>query len=161
MKLLLSAITLLACLASTRIASSAIHRYGNKKSVNPYRLKYITKTVNLALIAIFALLLFSVLGYEYSQLSILFSSVFAVLGVVLFAQWSILSNITASVIIFFGFPYRVGDHVRILDPEVDIRGIIEEITLFHILIKNDEELITYPNTMLLQRGVVKNPKPRQ
>lgn len=97
-------------------------------------------------------------GLEYSQISIFLSSVFAVIGVALFAQWSILSNITASLIIFFGFPYRVGDKIRIIDKDDDICGVIEEITLFHVLIKREDELITYPNTLILQKGVIKNPK---
>jgi small-conductance mechanosensitive channel len=86
------------------------------------------------------------------------SSVFAVLGVALFAQWSILSNITASLIIFFGFPYRVGDKIKVMDKDDDISGVIEEISLFHVLIRRGDELITYPNTLILQKGVIKNPK---
>jgi len=77
------------------------------------------------------------------------------LGVALFAQWSILSNITASLIIFFGFPYRVGDTVRVIDGDEDITGIVEEITLFHVLIRKGENMITYPNSLILQKAVVK------
>ena len=93
----------------------------------------------------------------YAQVSIFLSSVFAVLGVALFAQWSILSNITASLIIFFGFPYRVGDNIKVLDKDGDIQGIIEEIDLFHVLIRVGDVLITYPNTLILQKAVVKLP----
>ena len=96
-------------------------------------------------------------GIGYSEISIFLSSVFAVIGIALFAQWSILSNITASLIIFFGFPYRVGDYIKIIDKDDDIYGVIEEISLFHVLIKRDEELITYPNILILQKGVIKNP----
>ncbi|WP_237444455.1 mechanosensitive ion channel domain-containing protein [Sinobacterium norvegicum] len=119
----------------------------------------------------FFILLVTALGFEYAQISIFFSSVFAVIGIALFAQWSmvngqwsmvngqwsILSNVTASLIIFFGFPYRVGDRVRIIDKKEDISGVIEEIALFHVLIKRGNELITYPNTLILQKGVIKNP----
>ena len=72
----------------------------------------------------------------------------------MFAQWSILSNITASLIIFFGFPYRVGDYITVVDKEADISGVIEEISLFHVLIKREGQLISYPNTMILQKPVV-------
>ncbi|MCV2403397.1 mechanosensitive ion channel family protein [Marinomonas sp. C2222] len=123
-------------------------------------MKYIIKTTNIAISILFLILLINVSGLQYSQVSIFLSSVFAVIGVALFAQWSILSNITASLIIFFGFPYRVGDQIRIIDGGEDISGKIEEISLFHVLIKRDEELITYPNSLILQKGVIKNPKPR-
>jgi small-conductance mechanosensitive channel len=81
---------------------------------------------------------------------------FAVIGVALFAQWSILSNITASVVIFFGFPYRVGDRIKVTDADFDISGTLEEISLFHVLIRTDgQNLITYPNNLILQKPVFK------
>jgi hypothetical protein len=57
----------------------------------------------------------NITGVEYAQISIFLSSVFAVIGVALFAQWSILSSVNASMIIFFGFPYHGGDKIRIID----------------------------------------------
>jgi small-conductance mechanosensitive channel len=157
MKIIFASSILLALFISMRFATTAINRLGSSKSVIPYRIKYITKTVNLSLVVFYFILLISVLGIEYSQISIFLSSVFAVIGIALFAQWSILSNITASLIIFFGFPYRVGDHIQIVDKDGDISGVIEEIALFHVLIKKGDELITYPNSLILQKAVVKLP----
>ncbi|MEQ9208787.1 MAG: hypothetical protein RLN96_02935, partial [Pseudomonadales bacterium] len=37
----------------------------------------------------------------------------------------------------------------------DITGVVEEITLFHVLIKKGENTITYPNSLILQKPVVK------
>jgi len=157
MSLLILVIILLTLFVSMRFATSTINKLGSDKSVDIYRIKYISKTINISLVVFFTILLFTLLGIEYSQVSIFLSSVFAVLGVALFAQWSILSNITASLIIFFGFPYRVGDFIKVIDKEEDVSGVIEEITLFHVLIKRDEELITYPNILILQKAVIKNP----
>lgn len=139
----------------TTLVRRTIYRIGEKRSVRAYRIKYVSKTINLALTAIFAAVLFLLLGVEYAQLSLFLSSVFAVIGVALFAQWSILSNITASLIIFFAFPYRVGDKVRVLDAENDVTGTVEEITLFHVIIRQDDDLVTYPNSLILQKAVVK------
>jgi small-conductance mechanosensitive channel len=141
-----------------RFVNSAIKRVGKARDVNVFRIRYICKTVNMAIGLFGVIAVIPFLGVEYSQVSIFLSSVFAVIGVALFAQWSILSNITASLVIFFGFPYRVGDHIRVLDKDDDISGIVEDIALFHVLIRRDEELITYPNSLILQKGVVKNPK---
>jgi len=138
-----------------RFISSTIEKVGEKKSVNTYRIKYIGKTLNISLTVFFVIVLFLLLGIQYSQLSVFLSSVFAVIGVALFAQWSILSNITSSLIIFFAFPYRVGDVIRIVDKDDDLSGIIEEISLFHVIILRGDALITYPNSLMLQKAVIK------
>lgn len=150
-------------LASIALVSKTVSALGDKKSVSVYRVKYITKTLNLVLTALFVTVLFLLLGVEYAQLSVFLSSVFAVIGVALFAQWSILSNITASIIIFFAFPYRVGDRVQVVDKDDkdnSVFGIVEEITLFHVLIRREEDLITYPNSLILQKAVIKLPPVR-
>ncbi|GAC21107.1 mechanosensitive ion channel family protein [Paraglaciecola arctica] len=96
------------------------------------------------------------LGIDYGKFTVFLSSAFAVLGIALFAQWSILSNITAGILIFFNFPYRVGDTVRIANKDFDLTGMIEEITTFHVLIRHaDGDLITYPNSLILQTPVIK------
>ena len=82
------------------------------------------------------------------------SSVFAVIGIGFFAQWSILSNITSGVIMFFTFPYKIGDYIKIHDKEFPYEGMIEDIKSFHVMVRTkDNELITYPNSMMLQKGV--------
>ena len=158
MNIIVAILIVAAFLVSFRLSTTAINNFGSSRSVSLYRTQYIVKTVNLSLTVFYLILLITVIGIEYSQVSIFLSSVFAVLGVALFAQWSILSNITASLIIFFGFPYRVGDYIRIIDGDEDISGTIEEIALFHVLIKKGDELITYPNTLILQKGVIKKPR---
>tara|TARA_R110002096_G_scaffold104745_1_gene230627 strand:+ start:123 stop:635 length:513 start_codon:yes stop_codon:yes gene_type:complete len=157
MNIIIIATIILSYIVSLRFIAVAISRIGNKKSVQAYRVKYITKTLNLALTAIFLVILFLSLGVEFAELSLFLSSVFAVIGVALFAQWSILSNIMASLIIFFAFPYRVGDRVKIVDKDDDVSGIVEEITMFHVIIKRGEDVITYPNTLILQKAVIKLP----
>jgi small-conductance mechanosensitive channel len=93
-------------------------------------------------------------GFSYKDVGLIFTSIFAVLGVALFAQWSILSNVTASVIVFFFFPYHVGDHVKVIDGENTIEGIILEITLFHVILSFEKTHITYPNSLVFQKAVV-------
>lgn len=157
MKIIVIACIVFALFICMWLTTFFIQQYGTSKAVSPYRLKYIARTIHIVLIFLFSAILMTYLSLEYSQVWVFLSSIFAVLGVALFAQWSILSNITASLIIFFGFPYRVGDYVTIVDKEADISGVIEEISLFHVLIKRDDELISYPNTLILQKPVVQKP----
>lgn len=155
MILLMLTILIISYLILVKIVKRAVEKLGEIKSVSPYRIHYINKTLKIAISMLFVITFFLILGIEYSQLSVFLSSVFAVIGVALFAQWSILSNVTASLIIFFFFPYRVGDSIKVVDKDDDISGIVEEITLFHVLIRRGTELVTYPNSLILQKSVIK------
>ena len=53
MKIMFALLILSALFISMRFAASAINRLGTNKSVIPYRIKYITKTVNLSLIVFY------------------------------------------------------------------------------------------------------------
>jgi small-conductance mechanosensitive channel len=158
MKFIIISFILSALLVSMWLTTFFIKKYGQGKAVSPYRLKYIARTINIVLTVVYSAILVTYLSLEYSQIWVFLSSIFAILGVALFAQWSMLSNITASLIIFFGFPYRVGDHIRVVDKDENIDGIIDEIALFHVLIKRGEELICYPNTLMLQKPIIKIPR---
>lgn len=84
------------------------------------------------------------------------SSFFAVVGVALFASWSVLSNITSGIIIFFSFPYRIGNTIKILDGDNSIRGEIVDMTLFHIQITDEDgNQVLYPNNLVIQKPVLK------
>lgn len=156
MKILSIIICLAVYVFSTRAVGSAIRGLGERKQVLPSRVNYLTKTANIALFVVFVFVACLLLGLGYGEVSLFLSSVFAVIGVALFAQWSILSNITASMVIFFGFPYRVGDRIKITDTDFDLSGTVEEISLFHVLLRTPEgNLITYPNNVILQKPVIK------
>ena len=95
-----------------------------------------------------------VLGVKIEDLIVVFSSVFAILGITLFANWSILSNVTSGIVMFFSFPYKIGDKIHIHDKDYQVIGIIEDIRSFQLHIrKEDGELVTYPNNLLLQKAV--------
>jgi small-conductance mechanosensitive channel len=129
---------------------------GRMNAVGTLRVRYVTRLMNIGLVFCCVVVVCLILGLGYSEVSVFLSSIFAVVGVALFAQWSILSNVTASMIIFFGFPYRVGDQIKVLDKDDDMTGIIEEISMFHVIIRRpDGNLITYPNTLILQKAVLK------
>lgn len=156
MKIFSIVLCIAAYLFAVRAINVAIQTLGKSKQVPEPRIKYLLKTANIFLFFLLIVLVCLVLGLEYGEVSVFLSSVFAVLGVALFAQWSLLSNITASMVIFFAFPYRVGDQIKVTDPDFDLSGTLEEIGLFHVLIRSpDGYIITYPNSMILQKSVIK------
>lgn len=158
MKIIMGVAVILLYIVVMRLVTVAVKKAAIHEDASPYRIRYINKTLHIILGLVFVTLFFLSLGIHFTQLSLFLSSVFAVIGVALFAQWSILSNITASLIIFFAFPYRVGDTVKVIDKDDDVTGLIEEITLFHVIIRRGEDLITYPNSLILQKAVIKKTK---
>lgn len=127
-----------------------------KKQVSEVRSRLVTRLISYFMFFVTLSVIAISLGLGYQEVSLFVSSAFAVLGVALFAQWSILSNITAGVLIFFVFPYRIGDRIKIVEKEEDMSGVIVEISLFHILLKRDSgDVMTYPNSLMLQKGVIK------
>lgn len=150
--------------AASKLLNKIIHDVGARRSLGDLRVLYMTRLTNIGLVFLCIVVMCLILGLGYSEVSVFLSSIFAVVGIALFAQWSILSNVTASMIIFFGFPYKVNDRIRILDKDDDMRGLIVEITLFHVILKRDDgNLINYPNTLILQKAVLKldHPEPEK
>jgi small-conductance mechanosensitive channel len=86
-------------------------------------------------------------------------------GVASFAQWSILSNITAGIILFFSYPFKIGDRIKIHDKDFPIEGEIDDIKAFYVILKSSEgEMVTYPNNLLMQKGISvlkNNPEERE
>ncbi|MCW2118459.1 mechanosensitive ion channel family protein [Flavobacterium sp. 7A] len=113
-------------------------------------IKYLDLLVNI--IAILALIL--IWGVDPKDIIIAISSIATVVGVAMVAQWSILSNITAGIILFFSFPFKIGDIIKIHDKDFPIIGEIEDIKAFHIaLITKEGEIIVYPNNLIFQKGI--------
>ncbi|WP_130736833.1 mechanosensitive ion channel domain-containing protein [Flavobacterium sp. J27] len=120
-----------------------------------HRTKLVIKYINilLALLTIFSIII--IWGVKREQIFLFISSIFAVVGVASFAQWSILSNITAGIILFFSYPFKIGDKIKILDKDFPLEGEIEDIKAFYIMLKtHNEERITYPNNLLMQKGIL-------
>ena len=131
-----------------------VNRFARLNEVLEHRTNLIIKYINL-LLGILALTSITIIwGVKKDQILLFISSVFAVVGVASFAQWSILSNITAGIIIFFSYPFKIGDKIKIHDKEYPVEGEIEDIKAFYIILKTNEgEIITYPNNLLMQKGI--------
>ena len=137
-----------------KIIVITVKKIGTKSGTTEARAGLIGRYVTVTLVLIAILIEAFILGAETRDVTLVFSSIFAVLGIGLFAIWSILSNITSGIIMFFSFPYKVGDKIKIHDKDDPIIGIIEDIRAFQIHIKDDYgNLITYPNNLILQKAV--------
>ena len=138
------------------IFKSILKKFARLKEVPQKRIFYISKVFEILFVFVSIVLLFFIWSVDIKSVALFASSFFAIVGVALFAQWSILSNITASVIIFFNFPAKIGDNIKIIDGDNSVEGIIKEISLFQIEMSDVEgNTIFYPNNLLLQKPVVK------
>ncbi|WP_299155643.1 mechanosensitive ion channel domain-containing protein [uncultured Christiangramia sp.] len=153
-ELLYSLAVLLILLLIQFLLRTAANKVGRRGEINITRTRLMFKYINILIILIAAFLLALAWGVGLTDLSLIFSSVFAVIGVALFAIWSILSNVTSGIILFFSFPYKIGDTIKIHDKDLDIEAEIEDIKAFHLHLRTREgELVTYPNNLILQKAV--------
>jgi len=135
-------------------ANILVRRLGRSKHKHKARIKLVRRYVSASFFLIALLIEAFVLGVEMDDLALIFSSILAILGITLFANWSIFSNVTSGIIMFFSFPYRIGDKIHVHDKEHEVIGVIEDIRSFQIHIRTKTgELMTYPNNMLLQKAV--------
>ncbi|REE25062.1 mechanosensitive ion channel domain-containing protein [Winogradskyella pacifica] len=153
-QILYSTILLITLFIIRKIIVITVKKIGRKSGTTEARAGLIGRYVTVTLVLIAILIETFILGAETRDITLVFSSVFAVIGIALFAIWSILSNITSGIIMFFSFPYKVGDKVKIHDKDDSIIGIIEDIRAFQIHLKDDQgNLVTYPNNLILQKAV--------
>ncbi|TKS56181.1 mechanosensitive ion channel domain-containing protein [Mesohalobacter halotolerans] len=125
-----------------------------RRDINVQRTTLIVRYINtlVTFVVLFAILL--IWGIQPNQVALVFSSVFAIIGIGLFAIWSILSNVTAGVILYFYYPFKIGDKIKILDKDFPLEATIEDIKAFQIHLRTDEgDLVTYPNNLILQKSI--------
>lgn len=153
-ELIATAIVLIIFLILNFIFKKIVFGIGKRSNINIARVKLISRYITVTLFLLALLLEAIIFGVDPSQIALVFSSVFAVVGIGLFAIWSILSNITSGVIMFFSFPYKVGDKIQIHDADFPIEAIIEDIGAFQLHLRLDNgNLVTYPNNLMLQKAV--------
>ena len=132
-----------------------IYLRAHKKEFDQSRAIYVRKLINNLLLLLCVILLGAAWEVSIKGLSIYFASFFTVAGIGLFAQWSVLSNVTSSLILFFYFPIRIGSRVKILDGSNIIEGQILDLTLFSVKIQDDNgDEIYLPNNVAIQKGIV-------
>jgi small-conductance mechanosensitive channel len=116
------------------------------------RKQLITKAIHLILTITAFVVLSGIWGFEQNEIATFVSTILTVLGIAFFAQWSLLSNITSSIILFFNHPLKLGDTIKVLDKDYQIEGEVIELAYFFVHIKTPiGELVTIPNSILLQK----------
>lgn len=136
------------------IANKSIDRTVAKKFILKTRGKIIKKAVNLILLTATLIFILVVWGVDQTELYVFFGSFLAVLGIAMFAQWSILSNITAGIILFFNHSVRLDDTITVIDKDYEVQGRISDIGLFFVILKTQEgDQVSVPNNVFIQKMI--------
>ncbi len=153
-ELIQSAVTFIILIVTHLLISYFVRQFSERKNKVKKRANLIMKYVDAFLILIALLVAVLIWGIEVKEIGVFASSIFALIGIGFFAQWSVLSNLTSGVIVFFTYPYKIGDRIKIHDKDFPIIAIIEDIKAFHLSLRTDDGgLHTYPNSLVLQKGI--------
>ncbi|PWB22237.1 mechanosensitive ion channel domain-containing protein [Flavobacterium sp. HTF] len=158
---ILATIILIIALISLRvIVARLIRGFAKSSHILEHRTNLVIKYIHVLMNILVTISLIVIWGVDTKDIFITVSSIATVIGVAMFAQWSILSNITSGMILFFSFPFRIGDTIKIHDKDFPIEAEIEDISAFHVNLRTREgERIIFPNNLLLQKGISIIPTP--
>jgi small-conductance mechanosensitive channel len=138
-----------------KLVSGIVHRHGRKHKMGKARAIYILKLLDTGMVMLLIIVVSFVWGVTVQGLSLYFASLFTIIGIGFVAQWSILSNITASIILFFYYPFHINSMVKVFDGDNSIVGKVVDITIFSVKIRlENNEFVSYPNNLLLQKPII-------
>lgn len=158
------AITLLIIIANSLLIKGLIpivRSYTRSSRLKPNALDKARISIRMVTNIISVVLILFVWGFDFNGLMTMSVGLIALLGVSLFASWSILSNVTAFFLLVFHESYKRGNFIRVIAGDNYLEGYISEINLFNTrLITEDKEVIVYPNIQLMSNPAVINPRSR-
>jgi small-conductance mechanosensitive channel len=158
-KIILSVAIVLIAIFTRFFISNSLKKIQQQFGVHKARIIIINKIITILIyitVIVFVLFLW---GVNEKQLLLAISSFLTILGIAFFAQWSILSNITAGIILYINYPVKIGDTITILEKDNNITGEILNIGAFFITLKTkDANLITLPNAVILQKNIQYKPR---
>lgn len=136
------------------IIKNITRRFAKASHLSEARTNLISKYIDIIIFILVSVGAIAIWSVKSEDIFNFVGATLTVIGVAFFAQWSILSNITSGIIMFFTFPFRIGHMIRIHDKDFPVEGQIEDIKTFHTILRTrDGEIVTYPNSLLLQKGV--------
>ncbi len=120
------------------LTAKIIRRFAKvSEIIDVRRTNLVIKYIHILIGILVLIVLFTIWGIKTEHVVLFASSISAVIGVAMFAQWSILSNITAGIMLF-NFPFKIGDVILIHDKDFPIEGEIMDHYSFSRPIENQK-----------------------
>jgi small-conductance mechanosensitive channel len=136
------------------ITNKFINNTLKKTQVQRGRRKIIIRIVHLLSFITCTVLLAAVWGLEQNEIAVFVGTIVTALGIAFFAQWSLLSSITSSILLFFNHPLKIGDTIRVIDKDAPVEGEVTDLSYFYVHLKTKEgEIITVPNSLFFQKSI--------
>ena len=135
------------------IFKTVINNFLKRTRLERSRRKMAIRAVQLFTTMTAVILLTGVWGFKQNEIALFASTILTALGIAFFAQWSLLSNITSSILIFFNHPVKLGDYIKVLSKDYQYEGEVTEMNYFFVHIKtNDKRIITIPNSHFFEKS---------
>jgi small-conductance mechanosensitive channel len=135
------------------IFKTVINNFLKKTRLERSRRKMAIRAIQLFTTITAIILITGVWGFKQNEIALFASTILTVLGIAFFAQWSLLSNITSSILIFFNHPVKLGDYIKVIHKDYHYEGEVTEMNYFFVHIKtNNNEIITIPNSHFFEKS---------
>ena len=121
-----------------------------KQRVEPSVQSFLKSTVNILLIVMLSLAVIGKLGVEITGFAALLASAGVAIGMALSGN---LQNFAGGLIILIFRPYKVGDYI---DSDTGASGTVQEIQIFHTVLKTGDNKIVYAPNGNMSNSVVTN-----
>lgn len=155
-RILLSILVVVALFFASTLLRHLAAGFGARRGYAPGRIFQVSGMIRIVAVVIGVVLLTWLWGVKGQNLLVFATSILALTGVALFASWSILSNTTAGMFLFFSAPFRVGDRIRVLDGDNTVTGTIREMGMVYLELRDqDGHHYTLPNNLVMQRTVIR------
>jgi small-conductance mechanosensitive channel len=119
---------------------------------DPTKYVFLKNSITLLLFTIATFWILHKIPYFHSLGSALFASAGILAAVIGFASQKAFSNIVGGLFILIFKPFRVGDIIEIADNK---KGMVEEITLRHVVIKDYESRrVVIPNSVISEETII-------
>ena len=134
-----------------------IRRLGESYSLPAELVMGARRVIGLVIYAGAILLILDRFGVSGTVLWTAFTGFAAVAAVAFFAAWSVLSNIFCTLLIFTTRPFRLHDHVELLESgdKPGLKGQVVDINLIYTTLREEAngQVLQVPNNLFFQRVV--------
>jgi small-conductance mechanosensitive channel len=124
----------------------------DRTSLTDYDLLPLKKALNSVLYLITAVLILTVFGVNLGGLWAIMSTILAMVAIGFVAVWSLLSNVSSTVIILFFRPFAIGDDLEF--PGEPVKGKVVDLNFLYTTLRTEDgALFQIPNNLFFQKAL--------
>ena len=159
-RLILIVIVLIAAIVVIRIVNKVLSGVQVARGVPEAAVLPIRKLVRGLILLLAALVTLQLLGVPMTAVWATVSAVVGLVAIGFVAVWSVLSNIACSIMLIVFKPFRIGDHIELVDSAggPNVTGRVSDLTLMYVILHEKledgtEQLVQIPNNLFFQKLV--------